>query len=214
MRIARLRREIRRHDRLYYVEARPEIADPEYDALMRELTQLEAAYPDLVTPDSPTQRVPGAPTGRFKRVEHRVAMLSLDSVTGVQEVRAFEQRMRRLIVHDRLAWVAEPKIDGLGIALLYRRGRLVRGATRGDGRIGEDVTANLMTIASIPKALRGPLARLEELEVRGEVFMPRAAFLELNRAGRAGSTNVRQPAKCRCRLRAAEGRDGDCPSAA
>ncbi|HXJ81411.1 MAG TPA: NAD-dependent DNA ligase LigA [Candidatus Methylomirabilis sp.] len=197
-RIARLRREIRRHDRLYYVETRPEISDAEYDALVRELAHLEAAHPDLVTSDSPTQRVAGAPAGHFKRVEHRVAMLSLDSVTDPEDVRAFERRVRRLIAADGMRWVAEPKIDGLGIALLYRRGRLVRGATRGDGRIGEDVTSNLMTIPSIPTVLRGPLGRFDELEVRGEVFMPRAAFTKLNRGlaerGEATFANPRNAA--------------------
>ena len=181
-RVSRLRAEIARHDRLYYQQARPEISDARYDALVRELGRLEARCPDLVKPGSPTQRVAGAPAGPFQRVEHRVAMLSLESVTSVAEVRAFEARVRRALPGVALGWVAEPKVDGLGVALLYRRGRLVRGATRGDGRVGEDVTGNLRTIASIPARLRGPLGELDELEVRGEVFMPRAAFARLNRA--------------------------------
>jgi DNA ligase (NAD+) len=181
-RVARLRAEIARHDRLYYERARPEISDAEYDALVRELRRLEARFPDLVEPASPTQRVGGAPAGPFARVTHRVAMLSLESVTDADEVRAFEARVRRALRGAAPSWVTEPKVDGLGVALLYRRGRLVRGATRGDGRVGEDVTGNLRTIASIPGRLRGPLGDLAELEVRGEVFMPRAAFAKLNRA--------------------------------
>ena len=180
-RMARLRADIGRHDRLYYERARPEISDAEYDALARELRRLEAKFPDLVRPGSPTQRVAGAPAGPFERVEHRAAMLSLDSVTSAAEVRAFERNVRRGLPGVSPGWVVEPKVDGLGIALLYRRGRLVRGATRGDGRVGEDVTRNLRTIPSIPTRLRGPLGGLDELEVRGEVFMPRAAFARLNR---------------------------------
>jgi len=197
-RVARLRREIAHHDRLYYQQARPEISDAEYDALMRELRGLETRFPALVSPASPTQRVAGRPAGPFGRVEHRVAMLSLDSVVDPEEVRAFEAQVRRGLAGGAPGWVAEPKVDGLGIALLYRRGRLVRGATRGDGRVGEDVTRNLQTIRSIPATLRGALARLPELEVRGEVFMPRAAFARLNRAlaerGEAPFANPRNAA--------------------
>jgi len=193
-RVARLRREIERHDRLYYQQARPEISDAEYDALVRELGRLEARFPELVRPGSPTQRVAGAPAGPFRRVGHRVAMLSLDSVRSVEEVRVFEGQVRRGLRVAARGWVAEPKIDGLGIALLYRRGRLVRGATRGDGRVGEDVTGNLRTISSIPAALRGPLGQLDELEVRGEVFMPRAAFARLNRGlAERGETTFANP---------------------
>jgi DNA ligase (NAD+) len=180
-RIAALRREIRRHDRLYYVEARPEISDAEYDALVRELQALERRHPHLVTPASPTQRVAGAAARAFQPVEHRVAMLSLESVTSADAVRDWEGRARRALGARSIAYVCEPKIDGLGVALLYRRGRLVRGATRGDGRIGEDVTANLRTIGGVPAILRGPLAKLAEAEIRGEVFMPRTAFARLNR---------------------------------
>jgi len=181
-RIRRLRREIRRHDRLYYVEARPEISDAEYDALVRELRALEARFPDLVTPDSPTQRVAGAVATAFRPVEHRMAMLSLDTVTTPEALREFERRIHRGLAGQRVGFVCEPKVDGLGIALLYARGRFVRGATRGDGRVGEDVTANLRTMAGLPALLTGRLAPLDELEVRGEVFMPRAAFARLNRA--------------------------------
>jgi DNA ligase (NAD+) len=193
-RVARLRGEIARHDRLYYQRARPEISDAEYDALVREVRRLEARFPELVRPGTPTHRVAGAPAGPFERVEHRISMLSLESVTGAEEVRAFERQVRRGLRGVALGWVAEPKVDGLGIALLYRRGRLVRGATRGDGRIGEDVTGNLRTIPTIPKVLRGPLRALDELEVRGEVFMPRAAFAKLNRElGERGESPFANP---------------------
>jgi DNA ligase (NAD+) len=180
-RISELREAIHRHDYLYYVEARPEVSDAEYDALVRELRELEARFPDLVTPDSPTQRVAGTPTAAFKPVQHRVAMLSLDNAVRPGDLRDFEARISRALPGVRFAYVCEPKIDGLGIALLYEHGRFVRGATRGDGRVGEDVTANLRTIRSLPVVLRGPLARAAALEVRGEVYLPRAEFETLNR---------------------------------
>jgi len=180
-RISELREQIHHHDYLYYTEARPEISDAEYDALMRELRELEAAFPDLVTPDSPTQRVAGQPVDAFRPVAHRAAMLSLDNATSPDDLREFEARLGRALPGTRLAYVCEPKIDGLGIALLYERGRFVRGATRGDGRVGEDITANLKTIRSLPTLLRGALGGVPELEVRGEVFMPRADFEQLNR---------------------------------
>ena len=181
-RVTRLRTEIRRHDRLYYERARPEVSDAEYDALVRELRALEARHPGLVTPESPTRRPGGRPARAFAPVAHRVAMLSLDNAASAAELREFGARVARALPGARLAWVGEPKIDGLGVALLYRRGRFVRGATRGDGRVGEDVTANLAALRAVPKALRGRLARVEDLEVRGEAFMPRAAFERLNRA--------------------------------
>src|SRR6266853_929243 len=179
-RISELREQIHHHDYLYYAQARPEISDAEYDALMRELREVEAAFPDLVTPDSPTQRVAGQPVDAFRPVEHRAAMLSLDNATSPDDLREFEARLHRALPGTRLTHVCEPKIDGLGIALLYERGRFVRGATRGDGRIGEDVTQNLRTIKSIPTTLAGPLKSATRLEVRGEVYMPREAFAKLN----------------------------------
>src|SRR2546430_2115900 len=157
-RISELREQIHHHDYLYYAQAQPEISDAEYDALMRELREVEAAFPDLVTPDSPTQRVAGQPVDAFRSVEHRAAMLSLDNATSPDDLREFEARLHRALPGTRLAYVCEPKIDGLGIALLYERGRFVRGATRGDGRVGEDITANLKTIRSLPMLLRGALA--------------------------------------------------------
>jgi DNA ligase (NAD+) len=181
-RLAELREQIHRHDYLYHVEARPEIADAEYDALVRELAALEGQFPELVTPDSPTQRVGGTPVDVFRPVEHRVAMLSLDNATTADQLREFEARIGRIMPGATFAYVCEPKIDGLGVALLYERGRFVRGATRGDGRVGEDVTANLRTIRAIPVTLRGRLAEAAELEVRGEVYMPRTDFDALNRS--------------------------------
>jgi DNA ligase (NAD+) len=180
-RITELREQIHHHDYLYYVEARPEVSDAEYDALMRELRELEASFPDLVTADSPTQRVAGAPTDIFKPVEHHDAMLSLDNATSPDDLHEFEARIGRALPGAAFTYVCEPKIDGLGIALLYERGRFVRGATRGDGRVGEDITPNLRTIRSIPMVLRGALAAAPVIEVRGEVFMPREEFAQLNR---------------------------------
>jgi DNA ligase (NAD+) len=197
-RVAELRELIHRHDYLYYVEARPEVSDAEYDALLRELIDLETAFPTLVTPDSPTQRVAGTPVDAFRSVEHRTAMLSLDNVTADDQLREFEARLGRILPGAAFTYVCEPKIDGLGIALLYERGRFVRGATRGDGRVGEEVTANLRTIRSLPVTLRGRLAEAQEVEVRGEVYMPRGDFEQLNRtleeAGEGAFANPRNAA--------------------
>jgi DNA ligase (NAD+) len=197
-RISELREQIHHHDYLYYVEARPEVSDAEYDALVRELVELEREFPELVTPDSPTQRVSGQPIEMFRPVEHRVPMLSLDNATTPEQVREFEARIGRALPGGAFSYVGEPKIDGLGVALLYERGRFVRGATRGDGRVGEEITQNLRTIRSIPITLRGPLADVPELEVRGEVFMPRAEFETLNRSleesGEATFANPRNAA--------------------
>jgi DNA ligase (NAD+) len=197
-RLTELREAIHHHDYLYYVEARPEVSDTEYDALIRELRELEAAFPDLVTPDSPTQRVAGQPIDAFRPVEHRAAMLSLDNAMSPDDLREFEARLKRALAGAPVSYVCEPKIDGLGIALLYEQGRFVRGATRGDGRVGEDVTANLRTIRSLPLTLKGRLAALSEVEIRGEVFMPRADFARLNRTlediGEATFANPRNAA--------------------
>jgi DNA ligase (NAD+) len=197
-RIRTLREQIQHHDYLYYVENRPAIPDAQYDALFRELRDLEAAFPDLVTPDSPTQRVSGVVAEGFAAVEHRTPMLSLANATSVEDLREFEARLGRALPGERFAYVAEPKVDGLGVALLYERGVLTRGATRGDGRMGEDVTHNLRTIKTLPLRLWGPLADLAVLEVRGEVFMRKEAFQRLNReleeAGEAPFANPRNAA--------------------
>jgi DNA ligase (NAD+) len=178
-RAAALREELRDHNERYFLLDDPIISDAEYDALLRELIDLEAEHPSLVTADSPTQRPGGAPSATFAPVAHVVPMLSLDNAFTAEEVRAWDARISRL-VPDRIVFVGEPKLDGLAISLLYEDGRLVRAATRGDGVTGDDVTANVATISSIPKRLRGAAAP-RRLEVRGEVFMPLDAFEELNR---------------------------------
>src|SRR2546422_7160031 len=181
-RIEALREAIHRHNYLYYAENRPEITDAEYDRLWKELRALEEAHPELITADSPTQSPSGRRQEAFAPVEHLTAMLSLDNAMSPDDLREFEARLRRAAPQAKLDFVCEPKIDGLGVALLYERGRFVRGATRGDGRVGEEITQNLRTIRSIPLTLRSPLAQAPQLEVRGEVFMPRADFEQLNRA--------------------------------
>ncbi len=199
-----LRDTIRMHQYMYYVEAHPSISDAEYDVLYRELQTLEGAHPDLITADSPTQRVGIEPAEGFEPVEHTVPMLSLDNATDAEALREFEERLQRLLPESRWRYVIEPKIDGLGVALLYERGVFVRGATRGDGRIGENITQNLRAIKSIPLRLRGPLADLERLEVRGEVYMPKAAFARLNEQleeeGQAPFANPRNAAAGSLRL--------------
>ena len=180
-RINELRREIRHHEERYYVHNAPEISDEQFDRLLHELERLEAEYPDLVTTDSPTQRVAGRPTDAFATVEHLEPMLSLDNSYNEEELRAFDERVRKGagLGETAAAYVAELKIDGLSIALTYEDGRLLRGATRGDGVRGEEVTANVRTIKAIPLALRG--APPGRLEVRGEVFLPRVSFERINR---------------------------------
>ena len=183
-RAAALREAIRRHDHRYYVLDDPEILDYEYDALMRELEAIEAAHPDLVTAESPTQRVGAAPSESFAEAVHHVPMLSLANGFDEDEVRAFDRRIRERLAAEEGAeyavdYVGEVKIDGLAISLLYERGRLVRGATRGDGVRGEDVTANVRTIREIPLKLLGDSCP-ERLEVRGEIFMPRSGFEKMN----------------------------------
>ncbi len=174
-----LRNEIRRHEHLYYVLDRPEISDQEYDRLERELRDLEREHPELITPDSPTQRVGGHPSEEFVSFRHRMPMLSLDNTYSAEELAEFEQRVFRQVGGPRvLTYVAEPKVDGLSIALHYQAGRLVRGVTRGDGVRGDDVTPNVRAIRSVPLRLAGsPPA---ELEVRGEVYLPRSRFERQN----------------------------------
>src|SRR4029453_3693990 len=174
---------IRHHEESYYIRNAPEISDAEFDALLHELEQLEADHPDLVSVDSPTQRVAGRPIEGFATVEHVVPMLSLDNAYNEEELRAFDERVRRAAGtgDQAVAYVAELKIDGLSIALTYENGRLARGATRGDGTRGEEVTANVRTIRTIPLRLRG--APEGRIEVRGEVFLPRASFGRTKRGG-------------------------------
>lgn len=195
-RAAALRAEILRHDHHYYVEARPRISDAEYDALFEELKALEAAHPELVTPDSPTQRV-GAPLPEgqgFERVPHATPMLSIESLFSADDVREFDARAKRFLMlaeDEDLDWVVEPKFDGASTSLLYEQGRFVRGLTRGDGAVGEDITANLRTVRSIPLRLSDAQRPVpERLEVRGEVLIELSAFRAFNEARAAAGQPV------------------------
>ena len=184
-RIAELRKLISYHNYRYFVLDDPVVSDREYDLLLRELQALEAEHPDLVTADSPTQRVGAEPVEGFSKVRHPVPMLSLGNAFDEAEIVAWRDRFLRLLPDDTpLAYVVEPKIDGLAVALTFVQGRLVRGATRGNGLVGEDVTSNLRTIKTVPLRIpvdpqAGPAPAL--LEVRGEVYMPVRAFDDLNR---------------------------------
>ena len=193
-RITALRAEIRAHDHAYYVlDNAPEISDAAFDSLMRELRALEAASGAPVPADSPTQRVGGKADGAFAPVAHSVPMLSLDNVFSEDEFRAFARRLKKLLNHDKLRLSAEPKFDGLAISLRYEDGVLVRAVTRGDGSTGEDVTANVRTIRTIPLRLNDA-APAGVLEIRGEIYMPKAAFAELNaEAERDGSKTFANP---------------------
>src|SRR4051812_17690957 len=178
--------EIRRHDHAYYVLAQPSISDQDYDRLYRQLLDLEKEFPQLISPDSPTQRVGGEPLKAFKPVQHLKPMLSLDNTYSQEELREFVNRVQRLLPHETLEWVVEPKIDGVAINLRYEEGVFTCGATRGDGTTGDDITANLKTIRSIPARLRistssGRGAVCPDLlEVRGEVYLTKTGFEKLN----------------------------------
>ena len=189
--------EIRGHDEAYYVRAQPVIPDQEYDRLYRELADLEKAFPKLVTPDSPTQRVGGAPITEFKPVKHLAPMLSLDNTYSQDEVREFVNRVQRLLPGETLEWVVEPKVDGVAMSLRYERGEFVLGATRGDGTTGDDITENLRTVRNLPLRLKNRDAPAR-MEVRGEVYMTKAGFLKLNKeraaAGEEQFANARNSA--------------------
>ena len=188
-RVAELRAQIAHHDERYYVLDEPEIPDAEYDKLMIELRALEAEYPDLITPESPTQHVSGAPSEEFGEVVHKVPMLSLDNAFSEEDVQGFDRRIHeRLGVEGDLDYWAEPKLDGLAVTVIYRHGKLAQAATRGDGARGEDVTANVRKIRSVPHALHGKTP--EVLEVRGEVFMPLKGFERMNRLARESGEKV------------------------
>ena len=188
-RAAQLRTELAQHDYRYYVLDDPLVSDAEYDGLMQELRALETAHPELISPDSPTQRVSGTPSATFGEVVHQVPMLSLDNAFTEEDVRGFDRR-----IHERLGrsgdldYVAEPKLDGLAVSVIYRAGLLERAATRGDGVTGEDVTANVRTIRAVPQRLRGEAPAL--LEARGEVFMTIAGFERMNEHARARGEKV------------------------
>ena len=177
--IAQLRAEIRRHDHLYYIENAPCISDQEYDRLFKQLKQLEAQHPELITPDSPTQRVSERPIDAFSQVKHAVPMLSIDNTYNEAELREFDKRVAKGLEGAAYDYTVDPKIDGLAISLRYEHGLLVCGVTRGDGRTGDEVTANIRTIGAIPLRLSGTELP-DELEVRGEVYMPKKAFATLN----------------------------------
>ena len=176
--IAQLREEIRKHDRLYYEEAAPIISDHEYDRLYKELVDLETQFPDLLTPDSPTQRVGGKPLQAFEQVRHLIPMLSLDNTYSEAEVKNFYARMQRLLPNEKIPVVIEPKVDGVAVSLIYENGKLRQAATRGDGNVGDNITQNIRTIRSVPERLRDHAPKL--LEVRGEVYMDRKGFEKLN----------------------------------
>lgn len=178
--IQNLREEVRRHEELYYVQDNPEISDAEYDALLARLNQLEAEHPELITPDSPTQRVGGRPAEGFAEYVHRRPMLSLDNSYNIDDLRAFDERCRKLADGRAIEYVAELKIDGLSISLHYENNVLVRGVTRGDGRRGEDVTQNVRTIRSIPLRLKNGDPRYARIEVRGEAYLSRSTFEQIN----------------------------------
>src|SRR3954462_6756294 len=175
--IGELSEELRRHEHLYYVLDQPEITDAEYDALMRRLQELEAEHPELATPDSPTQRVGGKPREGFLKVEHSSPMLSLDNALNERELREFDRRVRELLGGDEFRYVVELKMDGLSMAAHYKDGLFTQAVTRGDGRVGEEVTENARTIRSLPLRVK---TTLPAFEVRGETVMNRRAFERLN----------------------------------
>jgi DNA ligase (NAD+) len=177
-RAAFLSAELHRHNRLYYVEASPEISDQQFDVLLRELQDIEAKFPDLLTPDSPTQRVGGAPLEGFTQITHSVRMMSLDNTYSEEELTAFFARVQKGLGREKIDCVIEPKVDGVAITIRYENGVLKHGATRGDGQTGDDVTNNLKTIKRLP--LRLPKDGPQTFEVRGEVFMSKAGFAKLN----------------------------------
>lgn len=183
-RIDQLRSEIRRHDRLYYVDAKPEISDRDYDRLMDDLKALEAKHPELVTPDSPSQRVGGEPIEGFSTVRHALPMLSIDNTYNEEQVRDFDARIRRSLGDRPFHYLVDPKIDGLAISLRYEHGMYKLAATRGDGETGDDVTANVRTIKSVPLSLVGKNVP-DVVEARGEVYWPRKAFAACNAARKA-----------------------------
>jgi DNA ligase (NAD+) len=210
--IEQLRRQIRHHDRLYYLLAEPEISDVEYDRLIERLKQLEAKHPELVTPDSPTQRIGDQPVESLHSIEHRVPMLSIENTYSLEELRAYGQRVGKLLPGEEVGWVVELKIDGVAAAVTYEHGVLVSGVTRGNGRVGDDVTHNIRTVVDVPLRLEGsdppPV-----LEVRGEIYMNNSDLVRLNeeqdrqglppyanpRNVAAGSIRLLDPRQCAAR---------------
>ena len=196
-RAERLRREIERHNRLYYEEAAPEISDQDFDVLFRELRDLEEKYLELATADSPTQRVGGRPSQGFSQLRHAQPMLSLDNLFAKDGLEGLRKFVASVAPGEPLEWLVEPKIDGVAISLRYERGVLVSGATRGDGETGDDITQNLKTVRNIPLRLRGA-AVSSVLEVRGEIYMSSSGFArlrdEMRSAGQEPFANPRSAA--------------------
>jgi DNA ligase (NAD+) len=188
-RIKKLRDEIEHHNYLYHVVGKPEINDRQFDALLRELVDLETVHPDLITPDSPSQRIGGAPIDEFQTVEHAIPMMSIDNTYDEAEVRAFDTRVRKALKDEPVEYVMEPKVDGVAASLRYENGQFVLAATRGDGRRGDDITANVRTIQSVPlRLVDGKIPRI--LEVRGEIFMSNAEFQRLNKEREAAGEEL------------------------
>jgi DNA ligase (NAD+) len=183
-RMAELRKEIEAHNRRYYEQAAPTISDREYDRLYKELVDLEAKFPQLAAPDSPTQRVGGKPLKAFEQITHRAPMLSLDNTYSEEEVADFYARLTRLLPNEKIPVVIEPKVDGVAVSLLYENGKLRHAATRGDGTVGDDITQNIRTIRSVPDQLRGKAPKL--LEVRGEAYLDKKGFEKAERRSRKG----------------------------
>jgi DNA ligase (NAD+) len=211
-RISQLRELIREHDRRYYVDAAPTISDLEYDKLVSVLKQLESKHPELVTPDSPTQRVGDQPVAELNHVVHRVPMLSMDNTYSLEELKKYGERTAKLLPDEEIAWVVELKIDGVAVALTYENGQFVQGATRGDGTVGDDITHNLRTVEGVPPRLKGKDFP-QTVEIRGEVYMTNADLADLNarqrdaglkiyantRNSAAGSVRLLDPRICRQR---------------
>jgi len=199
--LKRLALELEGHDKRYYQDDAPEVTDAEYDTLRRRFNAIEARFPEFVTGESPSQKIGAQPSGRFAKVRHAVPMLSLDNAFAEQDVFDFAARIRRFLKladDDSIGFSAEPKIDGLSMSLRYEGGELVTAATRGDGAVGEDVTANIRTLEDVPKKLRGRNVP-DICEVRGEVYMTKQAFLALNERQTTPSLPIRailRPARC------------------
>jgi DNA ligase (NAD+) len=193
-RIEKLRKELEHHSHLYYIEAKPIISDQEFDRLLKELADLEAAHPEFDSPDSPTKRVGGAPIDSFRTVEHAVPMMSIDNTYDEAEVRAFDERVRKNLGGEQPQYVLEPKVDGVAATLRYEKGSLVLAATRGDGKFGDDITAQARTIGSIPYRLHDGEKIPAIVEVRGEVYMPNDVFQKLNKQREAaGEETFKNP---------------------
>ena len=213
--IASLRQDLHYHNYRYYVLDQPVVSDAAYDAMLHELEDLEEKYPELVTPDSPTQRVGAAPLDKFRRLEHRLPMFSLSNTYNTQEIIDFEQRLQKLLGDEqKISYVVEPKLDGLAVELVYERGIFVRGSTRGDGLTGEDITHNLKTIGSLPLCFLPQSSPFpERIDIRGEVVMPFKELENLNRSQtKAGLPPFANPRNAAAGSPTPTGSPGYCPA--